>query len=267
MRNEQVILMLKEEENELARMISKAEKEILKAPEGSVQIRKHKNGYQFFLRRSKEEKNGIYIPKADKKKAEQLVQKRYLQKLLAIAGKQKQAISDFLQIYDPAALAKVYCKEGELRQKMLQPFMLPDPEYAEKWMEVQYEAKPFHDDMPAQFTKKGEKVRSKSEAMIANELAARKIPYRYECPLHLGSRTIYPDFTILRMKDRKIIYWEHLGLMDDSEYRNHAFQRIRDYEHNGIFPGDRMILTVETARMPLNTRDISRMIDRYVLLK
>ena len=168
-------------------------------------------------------------------------------------------------MFDPAALAGVYCKEGEIRQKLIQPLVLPDPEYAEEWLRVQYEAKPFRDDAPVHLTKKKERVRSKSEVMIANVLAENSIPYRYECPLDLGNGIIYPDFTILRMKDRKVLYWEHLGMMDDSEYRNQAFLRIREYEKNGIFPGDRLILTVETARMPLNTNVISSMIDHYLL--
>lgn len=45
-------------------------------------------------------------------------------------------------------------------------------------------------------TSAGIDVRSKSEAMIVQVLHSHKIPFRYECALHIGSITLYPDFTI-----------------------------------------------------------------------
>ena len=38
------------------------------------------------------------------------------------------------------------------------------------------------------------------------------IPYKYECPLQLSNgMIIYPDFTVLDVKRRKVWYWEHRG--------------------------------------------------------
>ena len=76
------------------------------------------------------------------------------------------------------------------------------------------------------------------------------------------SAWIHPDFTILRRSDRKEVYWEHLGMMDDPEYAANALMRIDLYERNGIFPGDRLILTHETGRQPLRTRLIEVLAER-----
>ena len=123
--------------------------------------------------------------------------------------------------------------------------------------------KGFTEDAPEFYTAKGEQVRSKSEILIADTLYRKNIPYCYERPLEFpGAGRIHPDFTILRRSDRKEVYWEHLGMMDDPEYAANALMRIDLYERNGIFPGDRLILTHETGRQPLRTRLIEVLAER-----
>jgi hypothetical protein len=73
----------------------------------------------------------------------------------------------------------------------------------------------------------------------------------------------HPDFTILRMEDRKEIYWEHLGMMDDPEYCTNAIQRIRLYEANSIYPWRELVLSMETVSTPINLAVINRMISLY----
>lgn len=87
------------------------------------------------------------------------------------------------------------------------------------------------------------------------------IPYKYECPLKLGSYVIYPDFTILKISERKVIYLEHLGMMDDHDYANNAIRRINAYQLNGIIYGDRLFTTMETKQNPLDVRVLKKLID------
>jgi len=112
---------------------------------------------------------------------------------------------------------------------------------------------------------KGEQVRSKSEVIIADALNRMKIPYRYEYPLYLQKTgTIYPDFTVLNVKLRKEMYWEHLGMLDDSMYAENVVQKLTSYEQNEIFPGEKLILTFETKQQPLNQKLIMQLILRYL---
>ena len=203
------------------------------------------------------------MPVAERDRAIALVQKAYDLKILAAAKEQWKALNSFLTVFSPDALAGVFEKESELRQVLLNPYELPDKQFVTMWEAADYERKPFTENTPLHYTDREERVRSKSEAMIANMLLKEGIPYRYECPLRLGDRIIHPDFTALRVRDRKEIYWEHLGMMDDTEYRNTAFQRVRLFEANGVFPGDQLILTFETYRMPLNTAVVQQMIRHY----
>ena len=264
MLSKHILQQLQEENARLANIISEANRALQKCPEGSVRISKHKGGVQFYYRKEKQEKNGLYIPTKERATALRLIQKRYLERVASAAEKQKRAIESFLRKYDPGALADVFKKEGELRRGLLHAVELPDEEYAKRWQGETYTAKGFGEQAPEQYTEKGERVRSKSEVIIANGLNRFGIPYRYECPLQLSSGRIHPDFTILRMSDRKELFWEHLGMMDDMEYRNHAFRRIRDYEKNGIFPGDRLIITIETGKLPLNSVTVEQTILHYL---
>jgi hypothetical protein len=68
-------------------------------------------------------------------------------------------------------------------------------------------------------------VRSKSEVIIANMLAERNIPFRYEIPLQAPDGTFYlPDFTITWNGERW--YWEQLGIAR----RREVSQSRRDEE-------------------------------------
>ena len=68
-------------------------------------------------------------------------------------------------------------------------------------------------------TSRGEAVRSKSEVIIANMLHAKRIQYHYEHPLELDGLLKYPDFTIEDDDTGITYYWEHCGMLHNSEYR------------------------------------------------
>ena len=90
----------------------------------------------------------------------------------------------------------------------------------------------------------------------------KRYPYKYECPLKLANGIIrYPDFTVLNPKTRDIKYWEHLGKMGDIDYIIYNLKKIAEYERNDIVLGDQLILTAESASMPLSTKDINRAIE------
>lgn len=99
-------------------------------------------------------------------------------------------------------------------------------------------------------------VRSKSEVIIANILFDRNIPFKYEVPLFASDGTFYiPDFTITWNGEQW--YWEHLGLLDREDYRNHW--QIKKEWYKKHFPG-RLITTTESTILSKDAKDI---IDKY----
>ena len=49
-------------------------------------------------------------------------------------------------------------------------------------------------------------------------------------------------------------------MMDDMDYRNDTFLKMRKYEECGFYLYDRLIWTFETGKLPLNTKVLRRMI-------
>ena len=52
--------------------------------------------------------------------------------------------------------------------------------------------------------------------------------------------------------------------MDDPGYARKMVRKINAYENNGIFPGERLILTYETEQTILNTTKIKEIVQRYL---
>ena len=141
--------------------------------------------------------------------------------------------------------------------KLIVPFYETDEMFMLQWCSKEYEGLPFKEDSPELYTDRGERVRSKSEVIIANLMAKESIPYKYECPLYLnGFGTVHPDFTALNVKKRKEYYWEHLGMMDDPSYVHKALNKINTYIRNGYIPGKNLLLTFESKAIPLNMRNV-----------
>ena len=82
-------------------------------------------------------------------------------------------------------------------------------------------------------------------------------------PLKVGNKIIHPDFTILRMSDRKILYYEHCGKMDDADYKENMVERANDYSEAGIVLGDRLFYTFESDMTPLDIRTLDRITETH----
>ena len=97
-------------------------------------------------------------------------------------------------------------------------------------------------------TDDGNYVRSKSEAMIYNELLSKGVTFVYELPLEIEGKVIFPDFTILSEMDfRTIIIIEHQGMMGNEHYRNRFFEKFHLYWRNGYVQGVNIFFTFDSA--------------------
>jgi hypothetical protein len=100
-------------------------------------------------------------------------------------------------------------------------------------------------------------VRSKSEVIIANMLFERGIPFKYEVPLFAPDGTFYlPDFTITWNGEEW--YWEHLGLMEDENYRN-RWNTVKKPWYEKYFSG-RFVTTIESGSL---SKDAQSIIETY----
>jgi len=235
-------------------------------PEGSLRLNKSNGCAQFYHCKNDTSHNGVYISKKNRDLARQLAQKSYDEKILRYTENSLSLINRLLIDYEDDKLDRIYMLEHSERQKMIEPVEPTYDQLLEKWMSEDYARKAFREDSPIIVTNNGMRVRSKSEKIMADYFDSIGLTYKYECPLQLEPfGIIYPDFTFLSKKTKRKIYWEHEGMMDNSEYARVAVQKIELYERNGIFPGEDLILTFESSNTPINTVLMKDLTKRYIL--
>lgn len=247
-------------------MIEKLERSIKQAPQGMLRISKTKEWSQYYVRTDKNERSGKYLNKENQALAYQLAQKEYDIQVLKVLEEQKKRMQRFVGQMEKYDISNIYEQLSAERQRLVQPYVLPDEQYVAQWEGVIYVGKEFDKNAPEIYTERGERVRSKSEKILADKFYMMKIPYRYEYPLQLrGYGTVYPDFLLLNRRTRKEYYWEHFGRMDDIEYCNKTIRKIGDYQRNNIFPGKKLLLTYETSTYPLNMKAVDDLIKEFLV--
>lgn len=221
---------------------------------------------QIFVVNSENRKQGKYISLDNVRKAEQIATYDYLNAFIKRIDKEITLINTTIHKLG-ASPEDYYTSLTNARQNLIKPIIPTDAQFVENWISQPYEPKPFDENDDTDFrTFKDERVRSKSEILIANALERKQIPYKYECPILLKELgIIHPDFTALNVKKRKIIYWEHLGKMDDPDYARKNTFRINIYQKHGIYLGDSLIVTMETSTLPLDVKLVDELIKHYLL--
>lgn len=205
-----------------------------------------------------------YIPRSQKPLAEKLAVKKFLSLKLKRLQQEKEAADAYLKLYPTSpTFSSELLNPDSPYSDLLSPYFLSSGTHFQEWMSTKYEKNPFYPEQLMHKTSSGDFVRSKSEALIDTLLYMNKIPFRYECALHLGEVTIYPDFTILHPITGKIYYWEHFGLMDDSAYSQKAFSKLQLYTSHGIIPSHQLIITFETKEQPLNSDYVNQLIQLH----
>lgn len=194
-----------------------------------------------------------------------LSQKRYNSELYRTVKARAKAIEKSLKplegLKDKEDLLHIYEDLPQEIKGYVTPILDDDEEYARKW---QNQWVPQNDiPMKTKYkTLRGDFVRSKSEALIADRLYANGIPYHCE-PLMggKGKSLMSPDFMALNKRIRKTFFWEHFGMMDDATYCNRSIDKIVEYSRKGHLIGTDFIATFETSEHPLDTRLVERIIE------
>ena len=260
--------LLTNEENRLNNIKKIVDDRLKDAPSGTVRVTTANNKVQYIHCVEDCNEAGYklsYIKKNDQALAYRLAQKSYDQKIQKLVDRRLKQLDKLTKEYEDNEVEEIYNKLHPIRKTLIKPVEIPWEQRLAEWKNTPYMGKEFAPGIPEIYTKKGERVRSKSEKILADIFFDLGIEYKYECPLKLkGYGVVYPDFTFLRKRDGKEIYWEHDGRMDDPEYAEKAIRKINTYIANGIFPGDNLIVSYESSGVVLNDRIVIKMIEKYL---
>ena len=258
--------MLLLEQDRLERILQKTTERLQDAPQGTLHLSSSSKWVQYYHRMPGEKGKGKYIPGSDKELIRRLAQKSYDEKISKLAAKRLAQIRRITKDYADDEIEKIFLKEHEARKALIIPVEPTWDQKLEKWISEEYRKKDFPEGTPVILTEKGERVRSKSEKIMADYFYRSGIPYHYEKPLYLNRfGIVHPDFTFLSKASGQEIYWEHDGRMDDPVYAHNAVKKIQAYEENDIYPGERLILTFETEKNVLDMRHVKRLVEKYLI--
>lgn len=252
--------------NLLQSTINDAQKRLKVLPEGTIYVTKvkHKNRYRYYYRKHGEKTRGTYLVKEKNKLISELSKKKYYSDLVKYCTKELRILKEIEKIkYENDSIKYAYQKQSDGIKKYISPYDVDDETFKNQWLAEPYEGLRFSEEDTSKFiTERGERVRSKSELLIANMLNKYGIPYKYEYPITFtNGRVAYPDFTILLPHRRKVVYWEHLGKMGDVDYITRNVRKLDDYKKIGINLGINLLISYENYGNPIGTSDIITIIN------
>ncbi len=234
---------------------SSLENELSRLPKSNLYIRRRKNGVHFA-----EYSNGRQITLDSKdNRIYEIARAQYIKTLIGNSGKvcgvlqhtkdklksvENNSINNLLDKYSVLDLQRIRMSEKEI-----------------EWCR-NYESNSYRPEALKYVTVNGVKVRSKSERAIGNRLEEYNIPYRYEPKVVIDGKVYYPDFMIL-CPEGDVIIWEHLGLMDDENYRMKAFVKINAYRKMGYVQHRNLVCTWEEDVE--DTAAIDEIISKFIL--
>ena len=207
----------------------KLESELVGAPEGTLRITKS-NGYSQYYHHLSDsiQINGKYLPGTEETLIKGLAQKSYDKKVLRLVERRLKQLEQITKEYQDDEIEEIFQKQAMERKNLVNPVEPIKEQIINTWINEEYTCKGFKDEDVLIYSEKGERVRSKTEKIIADYL------YRN-------------------------------NILDDPVYASNAVKKIKMYETNGIFVGERLILTFETQKIVLNTSEIERIVERFSL--
>ena len=132
-----------------------------------------------------------------------------------------------------------------------------------EWGAREYEQSRYYEENKTVETSRGEFVRSKSEALILEQIYDAMIEVHYEQVQFINGIMIAPDFTF-EGDDGRPFYWEHVGLLDQPDYARRNYDKLKRYYYAGLVPGDNLILSFE-KHGKISVKQIDAIIENEVV--
>ena len=170
--------MLLKEQQYLETICSKAEEELKSSPDGCLRVSKDKHKTRYY--HCTTNRNGTYISSNDMELVRQLAQKKYNQSILKKAEIRLKQVKKITRDYSDDEIEQIYDKLHKERQLLVMPI---EPTWEQKlaqWDGETYQGKEFYEGTAVIITEKGERVRSKSEKILADYFYRNNIIYKYE---------------------------------------------------------------------------------------
>ena len=232
-------------------------------PGGTLRCTISNGCFQFYV-------DGKYVSKKKMDFIHGVAQREYYEKLVPILETHIGRMNEVQKMYEEQLIENCYEELCGARKELVTPAIDSLDRKIHQFMEEKFEGGKFEEEDHTEFySVKGERVRSKSELIIADELYRYHVPYHYEKPLILedwGKEIIVrPNFTVMNPSNGKIYIYEHFGMMDNAAYVEKNIAKLDLYEKNGFLIGKNLILTHETSKKPLVVGVVDNYIENFLI--
>lgn len=208
-----------------------------------------------------------YLGHDKREEIERLERKNYLRKLSKTAKLNIDAIEKINKLLNKVEnLDEVFWKIPEEKKNLIQPYHEElDEVYIKKWSRGSEKGRELERDVSYKLSN-GICVRSKSEVIIAERLIAAGVPFFYEPIITIDHVEQWlPDYYVLNKRTKQSFIWEHFGMMDNPEYSSNACGKISAYARNDFLLGKDLIISMESAKHPLDTEYVDEIIKKFLL--
>jgi len=241
--------------------IKVAKRKLRYMPEGRLRV--SMDGKKIRLYQCINDSKGKYIKKSEKHLAMNLANKEYYSLVINEAEKRLSGLNKLKKQISGWSWNDIKNNMHKVKQSMITNDIVSEDQYIREWEEADhyYKQQPCENET-RYMTKKGHWVRSKTEAFIADTLYMNNIPYHYEEAFYCSDGTIYyPDFTILDVANKRVVIYEHFGLMQDPDYRMIAAMKINKYVESGLIPFETFYYSIEGGEAVVSTDFINKFIE------
>lgn len=243
----------------------------LKAPSnGALYIRKERGKLRYYCHNA-ENNNLTYLGDDKTDQIFKLEEELYSRKLQTAAGKEARILEKMLkELKKSTSWETVYYDIPKDKRHLIKPLEINPLKVSKADIEKWGITRKANNVPGPNITVKGEYVKSKSELIIADRLERAGVPYHYEADLPVAEEKLgqffvwHPDFKVLNTRTGKEYWWEHFGRMDNPDYFSTCNYKLMVYAMNSIFPGDNLIVTMETSKTQLNSEYVDALIEHYL---
>ena len=164
--------MLLQEQKHLEKIVMQAKTNLSTEPEGHLRISIDQNKPRYY--QCINDSKGIYIPRDEKELPRRLAQKGYNEAVIKKGETRLKQIKRITKNYSDDEIEKIYTSMNKARQLLVTPIEPTWDQLLTKWYEEEYQGKEFKEGTPLILTEKGERVRSKSEKILADYFYRKK---------------------------------------------------------------------------------------------
>ena len=160
----------------ISALTQEIEHKLQEYPSGRIEIKHISNRSYYYLVTSGSEERLLIN---EDELIEKLLQKNYLKKVLKCSIRETDVLQRLINSYPDSLAEDIYSTLSAERQKFVKPIIPTTEQFVKEWQEKPYTPKEIKEGTPVYETLRKERVRSKSEQIIADRLYVNVIPYKY----------------------------------------------------------------------------------------